>query len=179
MKAATYKLIFFLCCLGSICLLVSSCGQSACWRYQTIGNTCQKFEASRIFLDSETILGKIQLEFVRNIYGIRSYINVFCSQIPGIPSDPCKVLISVKTDESAKEFIVSRFTGGQRLMLSDSCSSYVIDALLCKKCVTIDLQFDEAKFFPANFERQWGKLLGTETFYFDLNSIELVDFFPK
>jgi hypothetical protein len=111
-------------------------------------------------MNSENILGKVQLEFVYNSYGIKTYINVFCGKIPDYEQDPCKTWVSVKIcDGEPEDFIAEKFEGGQKILLPEACSFLIINSLLREQPVSIELQIGEAIFHPYNFCKQWSLLL--------------------
>lgn len=131
-------------------------------------------------MDSANMLGRVQLEFVRNRYGIKAYLNIFCGQVPPLQNDPCKVWVGLRiADEEVKTVIAERFTGGQRILLPMDATDEIINALNRGEEVFIDLQTEEACFTPANFCRIWQKLLSNRGTHFDLEEVELMDFYPK
>jgi hypothetical protein len=131
-------------------------------------------------MDSTNMLGRVQLEFVRNRSGIKAYVNVFCGQLPPYQNDACKVWVGIQiADEDAKSVIAERFSGGQRVLLPLDITYDIINALSRDENVLIDLQADEALFIPSNFKKAWRRLLSNGGFHFYMEEVELLDFYPK
>jgi hypothetical protein len=87
-------------------------------------------------------------------------VNVFCGIISNSSSCETKSTLSIKIGEAQfEETLTDLFAGQQRVLLSDACTVKIINAFLRGETVIISIERDQATFQPANFQRQWGKLL--------------------
>lgn len=141
-------------------LLFSCASHSPCWNFRAIDSACPEYFSKRIYMNSRSELGNVQLEFVRNTYGIKSYLNLFYGKIPDYRQDPCKALVSINVgDGECVNFISDKFEGNQKLLLPEPCSLLIINSLLSGLPVSIDPKMGQATFQPANFKNQWQLLL--------------------
>jgi hypothetical protein len=109
-------------------------------------------------METEKLLGKVELEFLRNINGVKAYINVFCGIISSSSTDSTTLVIKIGEVEY-EDAIADIFEGQQRALLSDECTVRIINAFLRGETVVISFNGDEAVFQPANFHPLWEKLL--------------------
>lgn len=106
-------------------------------------------------MEAEKLLGKVELEFLRNIHGVKAYVNVFCGIIPSTSTH-----LAIKIgDAEYEEAIANIFEGQQRALLSDEWTVRIINAFLRGERVVISFDGDQAIFLPANFHPLWEKLL--------------------
>jgi hypothetical protein len=111
-------------------------------------------------MKSEGFLSTVQLEFINNPNGIRTYVSLLYGKIPDYENNPCKGWLRVIVcGGEHQDFIVEKFEGSQKMLLPEACSLLIINSLLSNESVSIDLQMGESTFHSSNFSKQWALLL--------------------
>jgi hypothetical protein len=148
--------------LSTLCLLcLCSCSKTTReWNFWTNGNPNACFSSGRMTLASDNTTSQMELEISRTASGTRMYLNIFLLAVAPLSEDPNKATFELIIEGQAPlRFYPYRLEGGQRLLLPQEVSDYIIELLLSNQCFTIKLGRNQLMVIPQQFEKNYQKLM--------------------
>ena len=124
------RVIFTLCSL----FFLEGCSSPTCrqWALQSITVTCPSFNGGRLLLESDAAHPYFQLELVRNLSGLRLYLNLLLYHAQPCNEDPQRTAVNVVFEGEEEPWKVYPYLmeGGQKLLFPGDVADYLIQKLL-------------------------------------------------
>jgi hypothetical protein len=140
-----------LCC--ALPLFILSCS-TPCreWYFQQIVTDNPCFNSGRIILDAESSTSQFEVELSRSSLGLRMYINILLFEACPWSKNPALTCVDVILD-NGKAIKIYPFIlkGGQKLLLSEDATAYLLEKLVNGESFTIVMGRRKSKVIPDNF----------------------------
>lgn len=152
-KRAIIALFFFL----------TSCSSSSPqWIYGKMDSCCQDFRSQKLLQPAKNLYQDISIELVETRSGLRVYLNTH--SIPFITDlkNPNLIQVKMRAGDENRLFAAYRLKGGQKALLSQNGSSWLISALLENKEVTLSIDRYSTVASPNDFFHFFEKKYTTE-----------------
>jgi hypothetical protein len=120
----------------SLFFIFNSCSAPPCqeWQFDAVITKCDTYNSGRLTLPPAD-LKSISLDLVRGTTGLRMYVNTLLLPFPCGSHDSEKVHLNYLIDNIWYTTETDRLQGGQRLLLSETSTQQIIEALLESKSI--------------------------------------------
>ncbi|MDE3045827.1 MAG: hypothetical protein KGJ02_04190 [Verrucomicrobiota bacterium] len=150
---------FYFCILHSaFCVLLSSCGSSSNWRYDSIANQESPYSSSRLLYNDPT--SHLKLELLKIGDQLQAFVFLNIHRFRPSPNQMVEVTLSID-DHTFREAAPCR-EGKMRLLLPPSLTEQLILALQEGKPVGILIDGFQGTISPDQFADFYSKLLNGE-----------------
>lgn len=130
-----------------------SCSHSNClWNEDFVNSPCDAYRSRRMILRTFGPVNNLSLEIVNTDSGMRMYINLYSLPPLPIPCDDSKTAVFVWIDDIQYQIEGERLLGGQRILLPNGTMQMLIDALVNRCKVIIEVGRYRAEIISTNFE---------------------------
>lgn len=124
---------------------LTSCRKHCLWKHCRIETVCPKYFITRSFLQKGTPYDPIEIEIISTPKESRLYIDLLFITLPEHIS---KIPISFSIDGIIYESEASVFEGGQRLLLEESSTAQILEALFSGSSVKFLFDSYPCELFP-------------------------------
>ena len=140
-------------------LLQTSCSSERVgWQLQETISHRPAFKIVKIYHATSNPRTGLELEISQSLSGLRSHINIFSRRIPPFSGDSEKALVTLVSDSTRKNLIVSRLKGGQRLLLAPEQTALLISSLKNNQETHIYLEGFEERIISTDFTKFLSKM---------------------
>jgi hypothetical protein len=138
-------------------VLLTGCTSKGNWKHSQLENTAARFGSSRLSYVSSENPNNMKLEIIRKSRRYTGYLSVGPGQIPAMRGGNKQAEISVQIGDEKQSYLVSRYEGGQRLLLPENLLGKIIDSLKAGTEVTILASGYSLTLSPEGFASQYEK----------------------
>lgn len=154
--------VYITLCVPFVLMLFYSCSGTPCreWIFLDSGACDPEYNSGRLLLRDEDTLNRLELEIDKTESGIRMYLNLSLLPAAPLPEDERKTAIELILEDGERMTLFPyRFVGGQRLLLPDEATSYLIGLLLDEQSFTMKIGRNELYVVPDNFRQGYDFLI--------------------
>jgi hypothetical protein len=143
--------------LASLVLLtvLASCGSQTNWKLQQMQASESKFKSARLCSKTNDYFHGLEFELLQLGGKLRGYINVFSQSIKA-EADTAALTLSI--GEEKHQGTARVLHGGQRVLLSEATTEFIIATLTEGKEIQVSIDGYEGTLKPENFLPKYKKL---------------------
>lgn len=135
--------------------LLTACQPRSGWQVDQIDATEERFSSSRLFSKTEDRLHGVDVEIIRNVASLSTYLSVHSRHLVASKEDPSLVSIGIKTEDKTQRFTAYLLEGGQKCLLSQEGTEFLVECLNSNREITILLTGYRRSLSPRSFEKQY------------------------
>ncbi|MBS0627832.1 MAG: hypothetical protein JSS09_06435 [Verrucomicrobia bacterium] len=138
-------------------LILAACTPKSHWNVSQIDGGSSQFRSSRLSYVISNASNSLQMEIIRREKALKGYLFVQGRTLLEHPETPKHSLIFVQIKEETNSYLVSRYEGGQRLLLPDDLLQKILKALKDETEVTLKVSGYQTTLTPAGFSSSYEK----------------------
>lgn len=137
--------------------IFTACSKPCGWIYREVNSDCCQFSSASLAFTNPNPFNGLELSFLRGDFGTVGYVSIFRGQITPFDFGDTKIVVFIENEQFV--FHARCLEGGQRLLLSNEATEFVLSALNNSKTVTIALIGYYSVITPAKFHKYYQKFI--------------------